>query len=99
MAGLKLSMPAAASQMFEVVRGENGDVISMSMKPDWAAFFASLAQVAQNSTQTGSTSARPTASAIGRYEGMPFFDRTLGQTIWLKHASSSVWVDATGAVV
>ena len=88
MAGPTISMPPSVSQ---VVDPETGLI-----KPEWAVFVQVLQQIAVSSSRTGSTSARPTSDFKGRYEGMPFFDRTLGYPVFLKHASSDVWVDATG---
>jgi hypothetical protein len=87
MAGPKIQMPPTVSQVVD----ENGHLLT-----EWAAFLQSLQQVAISGSRNGSTSARPTSDFKGRYEGMPFFDRTLGYPIFLKHASSDVWVDATG---
>ena len=64
-----------------------------------AAFLQALQMAAYASTRNGSTTARPTEEFIGRYEGMPFFDRTLGYPVFLKHASSNVWVRYDGTVV
>lgn len=99
MAGPLISMPSAVSQMFDVRYNEDGGVQGMELKPDWASFFSSLQQIASAVSQNGSTTARPTSTTIGRFEGMPFFDRSLGFPVFLKHASSSVWVDAQGNVV
>jgi hypothetical protein len=86
-AGPNVAMPPSVSQVLD----ENG-----ILKQEWAAFLQALQQVAVSGSRNGSTSARPTEAFKGRYEGMPFFDRTLGYPIFLKHASSDVWVDATG---
>lgn len=67
--------------------------------PEVAAFLQSLQMAAYAGTRNGSSSARPTEDFLGRYEGMCFLDRTLGKPVFLKHASSNVWIDATGAVV
>lgn len=92
-------MPASVSQMFDVRHNHDGSVHGMELKPDWASFFSSLQQVASAVSQNGSTTARPTSTMVGRFEGMPFFDRTLGFPVFLKHATSSVWVDSLGNVV
>ena len=99
MSGPSIQQPSSLSQMFDVVTDEDGKLVSLSLKPEWASFFQAVQHVAIASSRNGSTSARPTDEFKGRYEGMPFFDRTLGLTVFLKHASSNVWVDATGAVV
>lgn len=99
MPGPTVTMPAAQSQMFDVITDERGNVISMQLKPEWATLFQTVQQICFAVSRNGSTSVRPTSSFETRFEGMPFFDRTLGIPIWLKHASSNVWVDATGASV
>jgi len=62
-------------------------------------FFHQLQNVAYYSTRSGATSTRPTSSSEARWIGMPFFDTTLGKTVYLKIASTSVWVDGSGAPV
>jgi hypothetical protein len=66
---------------------------------EYATFFNVLQLISFYSTRSGITSERPTASTQGRWVGMPYFDTTLGKTVFLKYASSSVWVDGSGAVV
>ena len=95
--GPNIQMPSG--QMLDIQTDDKGQVISMTIRPEWASFFQAVQQVAFGSSRNGSTSVRPTDEFRGRYEGMPFLDRTLGKPIWLKHASSDVWIDATGAVV
>ena len=99
MPGPQVQMPPGLSQVFDVQYDEKGKIVQMTLRPEWASFWSSLQQVTFNASRNGSSSARPTAETIGRYEGMPFLDRTLGYPVFLKHASSNVWVDATGAVV
>ena len=99
MAGPLISMPAAVSQMFDIRYGEDGKVQGMELRPDWASFFSSLQQMSSAVSQNGSTTARPTSAMTGRFEGMPFFDRTLGYPVFLKYASSNVWVNGSGTVV
>lgn len=99
MAGPNFQVPAAISQMLDVQMGPDGRLLAINVRPDWAALFASLQAAAYAQTRSGTTAQRPTSEMAGRYEGMPFFDRTLGYTVFLKHASSNVWVDATGSVV
>lgn len=97
--GPNVQMPSVA-EMFDFERDESGAIRSMTLKPEWAALFASLQQLTFNATRSGSTSARPSSTnAIQRYPGQPFFDQSLGIPVFLKHASSNVWVDATGAPV
>lgn len=98
MAGPLIQFPATASQVFDFQRNERGEVITINMKPEWAAFFSSLQRIAIASTRNGSTTIRPTENFEGRYEGMPFFDRTLGFPVFLKHASSNVWVRYDGTI-
>ena len=62
------------------------------------AFFNAMMNIVIASSQNGVTASRPTSSSF-RYVGMPYFDTTLGLPVFLKTASSSTWVDATGAVV
>jgi hypothetical protein len=66
---------------------------------EYANFFNTLQLVAFYSTRSGVTADRPTASTLARWVGMPFFDTTLGKTVFLKIASTNVWVDGSGAVV
>jgi DICT domain-containing protein len=87
MAGPNVQMPPSVSQVVD----ENGHLLT-----EWASFLQALQQVSISASRNGSSSARPTSDFKGRYEGMPFFDRTLGYPVFLKHASSDVWVDATG---
>lgn len=90
---------SSVNRVFDIQTDEEGKVVALTMRPDWAALFQSLQQIAVAVSRNGSSSARPASDFKGRYEGMPFFDRTLGLPVFLKHASSNVWVDATGAVV
>jgi hypothetical protein len=97
--GPNVQMPSVA-QMFDFERDDSGAIRGMTLKPEWAALFASLTQLSFNATRSGSTSVRPSSTnAIQRYPGMPFFDQQLGYPVFLKHASSNVWVDATGTPV
>ena len=84
--GPQIQMPSGPIQDESVVR------------PEWLAFFSSLQMATYASSRNGSTSVRPTSEFSGRYEGMPFFDRTLGFPVFLKHASSNVWVRYDGTV-
>lgn len=99
MAGPNIQVPAAISQMLDVQTDEQGRPIAINVKPEWAAFFSTLQQVNFVQTRSGTTAERPTSDTKGRYEGMPFMDTTLGKPVFLKYASSNVWVDGSGAVV
>jgi hypothetical protein len=96
MPGPKLQMPSALSQMFDMTFGPEGELVSMTLKQDWATLFMGLQQIAYSATRYGTTGNRPTASTAGRYIGMPYFDTTLGLPVFLKTASTSVWVKADG---
>lgn len=97
MAGPNIQMPGPVAEMFNIIRGPEGTVETIDMKPEWAAYLAAVAAVAQSGTQAGSTSTRP-PSSMPRWVGMPFFDQTLGKPVFLKHASSNIWVLADGSV-
>ena len=97
MAGPLIQQPPG--QVFDIQTDAEGKVIGLRMRPEWASFLQAVQQVTFGSSRTGSTSARPTSDFVGRYEGMPFFDRSLGYPVFLKHASSNVWVNGAGAVV
>lgn len=66
---------------------------------DYMNFYHAVADTLFAETRNGPTSSRPASSMPGRFIGMPFFDLTLGKPVFLKVASSSVWVDAAGNVV
>ena len=74
---------------------DQGNIISM--KPDWASFFNSLQQTVFAVSRSGPTSSRPMSNMDGRFVGEPYFDTTVGKPVFLKIASTNVWVDATGA--
>ena len=99
MAGPHIQQPASLSAVFDIVTDENGRLVSILLRQEWASFFQALQQVTISSSRNGSTAARPSSDFKSRYEGMPFLDRTLGRPVFLKHASSNVWIDATGAIV
>jgi hypothetical protein len=62
----------------------------------WAAWFSTVQNLLYQMSSAGATSARPTGAA--QWQGMPYFDTTLGKPVWLKTPGSSpVWVDATGS--
>ena len=99
MAGPNIQVPSAISQMLDLQTGPDGNLLSINVRPEWAALFASLQAAAYAQTRSGTTAQRPTSEMNGRYRGMPYFDTSLGFTVFLLHASSNVWVDATGGVV
>ena len=69
-----------------------------SLSPEAASFLHAVQQVIFYSTRSGGTASRPTGTTQ-RWIGMPYFDTTLGKTVYLKIASTNVWVDGSGAVV
>ena len=91
MEGPKIQQPQAASPVVQP------DSFIPSL--EYATFFNLLQIVSFYSTRAGTTAERPTATTGVRWAGMPYFDQTLGKPIWLKFTSSSIWIDATGAVV
>lgn len=91
-------MPAAASDMLIIDRDETGNVMSVRMNPAWAAAFQLVFQNAYVATRNGPTTQRPVSTTIARFVGMPYFDTTLGYPVFLKYATSSVWVDGAGVV-
>ena len=95
MAGPAIQMPSSLSQMFDT--DEKGNILAL--KTEWASFFHALQQVAFISTRSGATGSRPTSSTGTRFIGEPYFDTTLGKPVFLKIASTNVWVDAAGNVV
>ena len=66
---------------------------------DWITFFSVLQMIAFASTRSGTTAQRPTSATPGRWIGEPYFDTTLGFTIWLKSVGPDVWVNSAGASV
>ena len=72
--------------------------ISLAEDQDKAQFFNAVYQIVYAVSQNGPTASRPTSSSQ-RFIGMPYMDLTLGKPVFLKTASTNVWVDATGAVV
>lgn len=93
--GPKCQMPSTMAEMFNV--DAQGNIVSI--KNEWAQFFHALEGISNSHTKSGPTSSRPTSSMQWRFVGMPYFDTTLGKTVFLKIASTNVWVDGTGAVV
>ena len=97
MAGPNIQMPGPVAEMFNIIRGPEGDVETIDMKPEWAAFLSSVAAMSFAGSRAGSTSVRPPSTML-RWVGMPFFDQTIGKPVFLKHASSNIWVLADGGV-
>ena len=93
--GPKVQMPSTLSQMFET----DGQGNILSLKNEWAQFFHALQGITYSGTRSGPSTSRPTSTITWRYTGMPFFDTSLGKTIFLKTASTNVWVDGAGNVV
>lgn len=93
--GPKLQMPASLSQVFHT--DERGNIVSL--RPEWAQLFHALQGTMYAASRSGPSTSRPTSSLDWRFVGMPYFDTSLGKTIYLKIASTDVWVDGTGAVV
>ena len=93
-AGPKVEMPPALSQMFET--DEKGQILAL--KPEWASFFHSLQNIAWLESRSGPTASRPTSSTT-RFVGMKYFDTSLGASgkpVFLAIASSNAWVLADG---
>lgn len=62
---------------------------------EWAGWLSTVQMILLAVSSAGTTTQRPTKN---QFQGMPYFDTTLGKPIWLKTPGSSpVWVDATGA--
>lgn len=99
MAGPNLQMPAAVSQMFDIVRDQSGMVMSLNMRPDWASLFQSMQQLTFASTRYGPTAERPTSTMASRYIGMPYFDTDLGakgEPVW-RNKDNTGWVTLSGS--
>lgn len=62
---------------------------------DAMAFLSAVQSIVFYSSRSGATVSRPTGSSF-RWVGMPFFDTTLGLPVFLKIASTNVWVKADG---
>jgi hypothetical protein len=61
--------------------------------PQWAGWFSTVHQIAQNSSSSGPTTSRPTTNL---YVGQPFFDATLGYLVNVKSLNPTVWVNGAG---
>ena len=93
--GPLFQVPGSLSDIFEY--DEKGNI--QGIKPNWANYWAAVQETLSASTRNGPTASRPTSKMKGRYTGMPYFDTSLGFTIYLKTASSDVWVDGAGTPV
>lgn len=91
MDGPRVQMP----QVNVPMAGANADKQPV-VTPEWASLFSGLQRIAFYSTRSGTTAERPTASTF-RWVGMPYFDTTLGQPVFLKTASSNAWVTWTAS--
>lgn len=87
MDGPKVQVPSPQIPMFD----ENG-----LLQPAWQTYHNSVQQTVFAVSRSGTTSSRPTSSLDGRFTGMPYFDTTLGLTVFLKIASTNVWVKGDG---
>lgn len=90
--GPRVQMPPTLSDMFAT--DAEGRIVGWN--PAYGQFFHALQTVAFNASRSGPTSSRPSASTDGRYVGMPYFDTTLGLPVFLKTASTNIWVKADG---
>jgi len=90
LAGPKVQVPSALTS----VHDEHGLV-----RPEWQTFFHSVQQTTFIVTRSGPTASRPTSALDGRFIGMPYFDTTLGLTVYLKSVNPDVWVNGAGAIV
>ena len=70
-----------------------------TLTSDYAVLLHQLQNIAYYSTRSGATANRPTSTSEARWIGMPYFDVSLGKTVYLKIASTNVWVDGSGAIV
>lgn len=67
------------------------------LHPTWQAYHNSIQQTVFAGSRNGPTTSRPTSSMSGRYLGMPYFDTTLGLTVFLKNTTTWVKGDGTPA--
>lgn len=61
---------------------------------EWTEFFTELVRLFNDLQRTGTTAQRPVPAP---FIGYMHFDTTLNLPVWAK--TSTVWIDATGAVV
>ena len=98
-ATIKVQIPPGLSAMVDIEYDERGRIVRLTPAPAWQQFFHAVQMITFYTTASGPTGSRPTASSNSdklRWVGQPFFDTTLGYPVWLKIASTNVWVDATG---
>ena len=93
--GPKVQMPSVVGSMTQT--GPDG--APMGLRSDWAMFYNVVQQIVFNSSRNGPTASRPTSDFDGRYIGMPYFDTTRGQTVFLKSVNPDVWVNGAGTIV
>ena len=84
--GPKIQVPVWAAEIFPD-------------RPDVQSFLHSLQNTTFNVSRSGPTASRPTKALDGRFISMPYFDTTLGLTVYLKSTSPDVWVNGTGTPV
>lgn len=97
---LKIQIPPPLLQMLDI-QMEKGQITSIAVNPAWQQFFHVMQMVTFYTTCSGPTTDRPTASSNSdrtRWVGMQYMDTDLGYPVFLKIASTSVWVDANGVV-
>lgn len=97
MPGPNIQSPGPATPMFDIIRDDEGKLQELRLTPEWSAFFALVGQAMFSASRSGSTSSRPTSDML-RWVGMPYFDQQIGKQVFLKHATSSVWVESDGTV-
>lgn len=97
MAGPNIQMPSATIPVVQIFKDDMGRT-QIYMASDWASFLSMVQMATYGMSRSGPTTERPTSDFKGRYAGMPYFDTTLGLPVFLKHATSSVWVKADGTV-
>ena len=85
--GPRIQVPSVLTRIAE----DNG-----AINQDWASLFHSLQQTAFALSRSGPTASRPTSTLDGRWVGMPYFDTTLGFSVYLKSVNPDVWVDGQG---
>lgn len=62
---------------------------------EWNGWLNVVQMILTAASTAGTTAQRPTKN---QFQGMPYFDTTLGKPVFLKTPGNSpVWVDATGA--
>lgn len=91
--GPKVQMPQANAPFTVQTDDER-----QSLTQEAAAFLSALQSISFYSTRNGPTASRPTGSS-DRWIGMPYFDTSLGKPVFLKIASTNIWVDGSGAAV